>query len=207
MPEPETKPVSAFLKHFGSTSTQQAYTSALRRFFTHIDPNDERSLDAQASEYLAAPRDHRKDIEAYAASLQQITPKTWNMYLNALRSFLRRNNTEFDTYFWRDLRLLKKGAKGNYARTRDKAPTNNQLRQLIGYMPLHGKTLYTLLATSGIRIGEALQLTLQDLDLKSDPDIVRIDVPGEITKNGDPRVTFATTETKEFLQAWLSHRD
>ena len=50
----------------------------------------------------------------------------------------------------------------NDARTRDRTPTNTELRRIVGLMNLQGKALYPLLATSGIRIGEVLKLHVSD---------------------------------------------
>ena len=55
-----------------------------------------------------------------------------------------------------------------------------------------------------MRIGEALQLELDDIDLDSDP--AKISIRGEYTKSGDPRYTFISGETKEHILEWLKYR-
>ena len=62
-----------------------------------------------------------------------------------------------------------------------------------------------VLLSSGIRIGEALQLVPEDLELEADP--ARIKIKGSYTKTGNPRTTFITREAKEVLLEWLKVRD
>ena len=61
-----------------------------------------------------------------------------------------------------------------------------------------------LLAAIGIRVGEALQLKLDDLNLDSDSSEVY--VRGEYTKSGDRYPTFLTAEAKEAMIEWLKVR-
>jgi hypothetical protein len=56
-----------------------------------------------------------------------------------------------------------------------------------------------------MRIGEALKLQLQDLDIESTP--LQISLHGEYTKTGNRRVAFASQEAKETLVEWLKIRD
>ncbi|MCJ7635534.1 site-specific integrase, partial [Candidatus Bathyarchaeota archaeon] len=57
-------------------------------------------------------------------------------------------------------------------------------------------------------IGEALQLTLEDLDFTVEPVKVSIRAGADRdTKTGDPRIAFISTEAKEAVEAWLRVRD
>jgi len=67
------------------------------------------------------------------------------------------------------------------------------------------RAFFLVLASSGMRIGEALKLKVEDLDLNSDPP--RINIRGEYTKSGNSRVAFISCEAKEFLEEWLKVRD
>ena len=70
----------------------------------------------------------------------------------------------------------------------DKVPSNAELRRILTYMPIQGKALFLMLESSGMRIGEALQLKLGDVDLESDP--VMVEIRGDYTKSGNPRRAF-----------------
>jgi hypothetical protein len=112
------------------------------------------------------------------------------------------NGVELPGLFWRRLRGRKKGSR---ALTLDKVPSNAELRKVLNHMPIHGKALYLCLASSGMRIGEALKLQLNDIELDKDPPIIHI--RGEYTKTGNNRVAFISHEASESLAEWLKVRD
>jgi integrase len=65
------------------------------------------------------------------------------------------------------------------------------------YGNLRSRTLLVLLLSSGIRIGEALNLKWGDIDLEAEP--LTIKLRAEITKFNRERWTFATPECRDFL--------
>ena len=71
-------------------------------------------------------------------------------------------------------------------------------------MPIQAKTLTMVLASSGMRSGEAMQLRLDDLDLDRNP--ARIKIRGEYSKNGKKRITFVSSEALNQLRDWLNYR-
>ncbi len=72
-------------------------------------------------------------------------------------------------------------------------------------MPIQGKALYLTLVSSGMRIGEALQLRLSDIELERDPPIIRL--RAEYTKTGNRRIAFISDEAKDAMIAWLKVRE
>ncbi len=73
------------------------------------------------------------------------------------------------------------------------------------HLPVQGKALYLTLESSGMRIEEALQLQLGDLDLDADP--VRVNIRGEYTKTGNSRVAFISRESRVAVLEWLKVRE
>jgi len=73
------------------------------------------------------------------------------------------------------------------------------------HLPIRGQALTLLLESSGMRIGEALQLQPEDLDLTVNP--AKIQLRGSYTKTGDPRITFMSEEARETLLAWLKVKE
>jgi len=204
--------VKEFLDGYQSDSTRRNYRIALTSFFCSVfgdtaprgyNSKTERVewLNTQAERYFSEHRDFERDMQEFLASLNGRAPKTVKMKIAAVRSFLVENDVEFSQKFWRRLR---KKIRGSRALTLDTVPSNSELRKLVMHMPIHGKALYLLLPSSGMRIGEALQLKLNDLDLKADP--VKINVRGEYTKTGNSRVAFASREAKEAIEEWLKVR-
>lgn len=122
--------------------------------------------------------------------------------LAAVRSFLIENDVELPQKFWR--RLIGR-ARGSRALTHDKIPSNVELRRVLMHTPVQGKALFLLLASSGMRIGEALKLQLGDIEIDRNP--AKINIRGEYTKTGNSRVAFASKETVLTIQEWLKVRE
>ena len=68
-----------------------------------------------------------------------------------------------------------------------------------------GKTLYFMLVISGMRIGEALQLELDNINLEVVPTTIKIF--GKYTKIGSSRYSFISQEATEDLKEWLKIRE
>lgn len=63
------------------------------------------------------------------------------------------------------------------------------------------KAMYLTLLSSGMRLGEILQLTKSDFDLTKDP--VRITIPAKIAKNRHSRIAFISKEARSKLEPIL----
>jgi len=188
-----------YLETYGSKNTVKTYKQTLKVFLRNIYGDGE--LANLASKYIHEKRDHKTDIQNFLAQINGKPPKTIRLYISAVKTFLMENDIELPEKFWRS---ITRRVKGSMARTLDRIPSNIQLRRIIMHMPVHGKALYLTLASSGMRIGEALKLELEDIDLDSDPP--KISIRGEHTKSGDPRYTFISGETKEHIVEWLKYR-
>ena len=186
--------IEEFLKNFESKSTISTYRYALKNFFKIIG--------VSADEYFEKKRNYEEDVRTFFNAIKHRPPKTVQLFLSAIRTFLVENNVELSERFWRSLRKRKKGSR---ALTMDKVPSNAELRRFIAHMPIHGKALFLMLASSGMRIGEALQLKLDDLDLNHEP--AKIYIRGEYTKSGNPRIAFISSEAKEAIEEWLKIRE
>jgi len=86
----------------------------------------------------------------------------------------------------------------------ERVPTVEEIAKIMEYMPIQGKTLTILLASSGMRIGESLKLELDDIDLMRNP--ARIKLRAEYTKTKRKRITFTTKEGANTLGEWLEYR-
>ena len=184
-----------------SGSTASAYRSALKRFFKTI-LGREGDLEDLAEAYFREERDFERDVQNFFTAIKDMAPKTQRVYISILRTFLLENGVELRQVFWR---RLSKRIKGSRALTEDHVPSNEDLRKIMMHLPIHGKALFLTLASSGMRIGEALQLKIEDVDLDSDP--VKVLIRGEYTKTGNKRITFISREAKEAILEWLKIRD
>jgi integrase len=195
--------VENFLNMFNSKNTINAYKWCLSEFFKsiyNIKIENFEILEKLAENYLLENRNYEEDIEKFFILIKDKPPKTIKLMLTAVKTFLIENGIETKEAFWRRLR---KRIKGSRALTLDQVPSNQELKQIILHMPIHGKALTLLLASSGMRIGEALKLKIEDIDLEK----CRINIKGEYTKTGNPRIAFFSKEAREMIKEWLKVRE
>jgi len=191
-----------FLKNYSSQVTVSVYRSAIKDFLGFIyKAVDNGDLEQKARQYFREGRDYQKDVELYFQSKKNEAPKSRRLRVSVLRVFLLENGVELPALFWRRLRDRIKGSR---ALTMDRPPTTEELRKILNLMDIKGKALFLVLASSGMRIGEALKLKVEDFELDKDP--ARVNVRGAYTKTGNSRVAFISSEAKEAVEQWLRIR-
>jgi integrase len=192
--------VKEWLETFQSENTRRMYKHSLKAFFSSI--YGEGDLNQQANRYFKEKREYERDITSFFVKIKEKPPKTIKLYLSAAKSFLMENGIELKQNFWKK---LGRRIKGTRAITIDKVPTNEELKHILDYMPIQGKALYLTLASSGMRIGEALRLEMDDLDLNQEP--AKINIQASYTKSGNSRIAFISSEAKRYAEDWLKQRD
>jgi integrase len=194
-----------WINSYSSLNTKKAFKIGISSFFKFIYGNLD--LDQASKKYIEEVkkgRDYFKDLINYSIFLNKKTPKTALTYLASVKSFLN---------YFLNIELTKKQnrilrsrlPKGNRARSREDDLTKEILKKILEHTDLKGRALFLLLVSSGIRIGEALKLKFNDIDLNRDPPIVF--VRGEYTKSGDSYFSFISKEAKESLIEWLKIRE
>lgn len=160
--------------------------------------------DRLLDEYLESEPDHLQDFIQYAAALYQmkVPPHTARVRFIIWKEFLAEQGIEIKT---RDLKRIRTKLPKGSARTIERDLDHEVFRTLIQHMDIKGKALFLTLASSGMRIGEALSLTFDDIDLNQNPGFIQI--RGENTKTGDQRFTFIGREAKEAILEWLKVRE
>ncbi len=200
--------IEDFLSQYTSQSTIRTYYATYKDYFKFIYPKLrtlpkeklEKELIEHSIQYIKEDRDYRKDLIKYKKTLNKIAPISRTVRTAALLRFLEDNKIEFSRTFVRNLY-----GKGNTEPiSKEHVPDNQEIAKIIEYMPIQGKTLTLVLSSSGMRIGEALQLVEDDLELDSDP--TRIKVKREYTKTKKGRVAFISTEATNILKEWLDYR-
>ena len=189
-----------YLRQYSSNETIKTYRSALKNFFEMVYGERE-PLEELAERYFNETRDYNVDVQNFLASIKDLAPKSVRVKLTAIKVFLMENHVELPQRFWIKLR---RRIRGNRALSIDKVPSNKELKSILTHLPIHAKAFYLSLASSGIRIGEAGELKLEDVDLSQEP--ARINIRGEYTKSGNPRVAFISREAKETIREWLKVR-
>ncbi len=80
--------------------------------------------------------------------------------------------------------------------------TKELILRVLRNVPPRLQTVILILASSGIRIGELVQLKLSDIDMSTTPTTIRL--RAKITKTRTARETFITTEATNSLKDYLS---
>lgn len=196
----KVKTVSEFLSLYENVNTKRNYLIGIKKFLLFIYPGSKDDLDALSIRYFDEGRDVERDLISFRDEvLSELAPTTRNSHVNALKLFFDDNDVTFTR---RVLNQLK--AKNNQAISWENTPSNEQIKRIIEYMPIHGKAMTLMLASSGMRIGALIQIKLEDVDLDKEP--VRIRIRAKYTKSKQKRITFISPEAKETLLEWLKYR-
>jgi len=206
--------MSDFLAFYPNQNTFRNYRAALMSFIDWKYGPQRKTREASQEElnryedlidkYLASRPDFLADFVRYAASLShaQLPPHTARNRFVIWKEFLAEQGVEIKT---RDLKRIRAKLPKGSSRTVERDLDHDTLRMLIEHMDVKGRALFLTLASSGMRIGEALSITFNDIDLEQDPAIIQI--RGENTKTGEQRFTFISREAKEALIEWLKVRE
>ncbi len=200
-PEGKTR-LERFIEFQTAPATKGSYTRGLKKFFAVIYPK--LPLEEAAEQYFDEGRgeeEYEEDVRQFFLSIRDMAPGSVRTYLAITKAFLEDNRVLLPGAWWRRLGRKKRGGKV----TMDRYPTDEELVRIFEHLPLHGRAIFHLLATSGIRIGTALQLRLDDIHLNTDH--VQITVRGAYEKEVTSFIAFASEQTKELLEEWLNVRD
>lgn len=204
--------LTEFTGFYSHPNTAASYRTALIHYFSllynqrrqgrQVTPEEIEEYDRLSKLYLTEDRDHASDLMRFAVLLAHAPPKTSQKYMAAVRQFLIENDIEIKPRTWK--RIRSKLARGG-ARTMEREIDRPLLKEVFLHLDTKAKAFFLFQASSGMRPGEVLKLELDDLELDQDP--AQINIRGEITKNGEPRISFLSSEAAEALRAWLRIRE
>ncbi len=205
----ENRYVMDWLETYAKRNTRYVFQSGVRHFLRSVYgvELDNSSLELHAARYVEecrAGRDWFKDLLKYAADLHGRPPKSAKAFISGAKGWLEYTLGVEVTRKQQRL-LLGRLPKGSRARTGEAELSREILRRVLTHTDVKGRALFLFLASSGIRIGEALKLRLSDVDLRRDP--AEVYVRGEYTKSGDAYTSFLSSEAREALAEWLKVRD
>ena len=193
--------LQSFLANYEKEKTKKTFVWVLGVFSKSIY-GDKKNLDEKMDQYLSEKRDYEKDVEEFYISLNGKPPLSKRLMVSNLKTFLLDNDIEISTKFWK--RLKERNKVAVRAVSFDEIPETKQLQQIFTHLNAKAKALFMVLTSSGMRIGEALQLLLNDIDFTSTPTKIRI--RAETTKTGSKRVAFISEEATEAIKEWLKVR-
>jgi integrase len=204
--------VERWINSYDNKNTRKNYRRAVILFFEaknfeELIEKSEQYLDDCISGKITI-ENIQEDIHTFLKRLLEVknTPRTRWIRLTGTRVFLSEYGIILGGSFWK--KLKRRQFKGRVDPVHeDYIPSNVEIRRVISHMPIHGQALYRLMATCGSRIGETLQLRLQDVDLHSKQLAPHVIFRAETTKAGVKRTGFMTPETKADIEEWLSKRN
>jgi len=202
MPNPRRGLVDGWLEEFVSKSTRTNYLCGLKHFVQALggDPQD---CDRFLEDYLGAqPTLERfiEDFKAFLTALEKRPPKTLVTYAHCAKGFFADHGYRIPDDEWN--KIKRRRQLRSIALTRDKAPTKEQLRQILSYLDEKGRALVLFLASTGCRIGETCALGVDDLMLDHDPP--QAEIRPLTTKEGVGGRTVAMSyEARDAIIQWF----
>ena len=182
---------------FANANTRKVYRTSLKKFAEVLGIAD-------YAAYLKGLSTERalEDIKRFLGAMNGAPPCTISAYLGSVRVFLREQGVEIKDSEFRKLRSRGFAPKRVIPKTRDRAPSVDEIRAILDYSDIKGRALFLFLMSSGCRIGETCQLKVEDLALDADPPEAFI--RGESSKGGvGERYVFFSYEARDALRNWL----
>lgn len=213
--------ISSFLEQYPKNATRAGYRSGVLAFLSFIYDFKRKSkkvsedelihLDNLADRYFIEDRNHEQDLIAFSKYCgANLAPTTGTYYITSVKEFLIFNNIELTRKQERNLK--NKITRGGPI-SREEDLTREMLRGLLTSCDLMLQTLILVMVSSGLRISEALSLTVNDVKISSDNQYATITLrgmrkrTGQGTKNAHGRTTFINREAVELLNRWLDKRE
>jgi len=155
-----------------------------------------------SSDKVTESRDYDSDMLKFANSLKNRPALSAKQVYRTVKEFLSYHDIEVSK---KNQKKIKNAImpKGGVA-TIEKPMDAEKVREIIQHLDLKGKALVLFLISSGMRIGEVLQVTDDDIDLNSKP--VKVKIRKEYTKTKRQRITFISGEAAACLKQWLKVR-
>lgn len=130
----------------------------------------------------------------------KIAPHSLKNAVSISKKFLRLNGFDISN----DILRSKVEMPRMFIKTVDRAPTLDELKRIILHTNSRGKAMISMLASSGMRIGELLSLRVKDVDCSRHP--VTVSLRAEVTKDRQARYCFLSDEAATFLKEYLGKR-
>jgi len=211
--EKQKESIASVLLKYKNDSTRAGYRNSIESFLRcmyHLPKKDASrkkvvyDYETLLSTYLSDKRRNTsKDFEEFSECLmaEATSVLSARQIMTFARKFLSRFNVKVNQNAIQDLKRNMKGS----AATINKSMTGEVIDKALKEMDLRGRALVLTLASSGMRLNEALALTDKDVDFEASPVVVHL--RGENTKTKQYRYTFLSNEAGQCLKAWLEKRD
>ena len=191
--------VKYFIEGYNRKNTQDNYKTTIQQFFKFLNLEGN-----EINKYFDTNRNYKKDISTFLKSKIDISKKSYMLKLSTMRMFLDKYGITISKDIWKTY-LNYHSVEGSLPSTDMKTPSTEELRDLLITAPIKHKTIFLVMATSGMRVGETTQIKLNDLYLEEIPP--RITIQAEYTKRHQPRNVWISEEAKNCLLEWLYEKN
>jgi integrase/recombinase XerD len=175
-----------------SENTKKTYLKGIAKF---VEYKQIQNLDSFLEEVKQNQNQNEivKDFAVYLAN-KNLAPKSVAAWISSLKKFFAANGLKVDVDI--PLRIFNVHE--------DVLPDKNDLKKILSEVDLRMKVIITMLASSGMRVGELYNLKIGDIDLSKEIPTIRIKGIG--AKERKSRITFISKEAKKFLEEYLNQR-
>lgn len=204
--------IADYLKHYDNESTAGGYTTSLYLFLDFIygkqraggrvSDTEKEVYEKFVDKYLKEKRNFSKDMAEFVITLQSRPPLSARQTFNSVKAFFEYYDRTLPA---KDLKFIRYKLPKGSARTVEKDLDIDTIRTILQHLDAKGRALILVLASSGMRINEALTLSLEDIDLNAKPACITI--RGENSKTGDNRISFISAEATQAVNEWLKIRE
>jgi len=188
-------------KKVRSLKTAKTYQSALNLWAKSRGSQDP---DSAVQEIKDKRLDPYQVMQDFVIHLQKEgrAPKTITTYMGALKGFLVDSDIDISNEKMKQKVVLPQA----YEVSTDRAPTRDELRRILLRSKLPTKAAISMLASSGMRLGELTQLKVSDIQFGANNSPSKIVLKPSTTKTRKRRMTFLSPEATELLKEYLGKK-
>lgn len=181
--------------------TAEIYSKRINKFNAFAKSNYQASAD-KLIEIIKDGQDPYNTVNEYVHYLKynhNLSPLSLKQEVVTVKNLLEYSDIEISP---RKFKLKVKLPK--IIRKTKQALSKEDIINILNSCEIRLKTFVMLLASTGMRAGEALSIRIKDLDLDSNP--VKVQLRGEVTKTKVDRTIFLTDEASKQLKAWIGYK-
>ena len=186
----ESKPYFNFINSIKSKASKKVYQFHLNAFIQYWQ------LDSAASIMSLTSDELRDKIVAYFLQKKNFRRSTQSVALAAIKHFCEMNDIILN---WK--KINKFALNSDIPKLQNRAYTHEEVKQVVDYCDHRIRTMFLVLASTGIRIGAMRHMKIKDLVDKGDVYKVKV-YPGE----NEEYITFTTPECKAAIDNYLDFR-
>ncbi|HJK50248.1 MAG TPA: site-specific integrase [Methanocorpusculum sp.] len=197
---------TAYFDLYSSDRTRSWYRNCMKRYLEIVTGQRIATLDLDTAwaTYLNSGVDVRRDLIQFPLLVRgQLAPMTIHQYMGATEQYLAdAHGIELTR---QEKRLRKRAEPDNIPITANAALTREMIAEVLRHADERLQAEILIAVSSGLRIGEIVNLQRDDVNYDSDP--VEITVRRENAKNGICRTSYLSSEAVAALRAYNRVRE